>query len=73
MPYKARLKALNLHSLQRRSLRRDLMEVLKWYSGYNKGDISKVLRINDQDRTRNKGFKLEKFRFKVVILSLGRE
>ena len=61
MPYEARLKLLNLLSLERRGLRRDLIEVFKWYKGYNKGDVSKVLMIANQDRTNNNGIKLEKF------------
>ena len=32
--------------------------------GYNKGDITKVLRVNNQDITRNNGFKQEKFKFR---------
>ena len=48
-------------------MREDLIEVYKWYKVYNKGDINKVLRANNQDRTRNKGFKLEKFRFRREI------
>ena len=58
--YEARLKSLNLHSLKRCRLREDLIEVLNWYRGYNEGDISKVVRINKQDITRNSRFKLEK-------------
>ena len=58
IPYEARLKALILHSLERRRLREDLVEVSKWYKGYKKGDISKILRIDNQDGTRNNGFKL---------------
>ena len=54
-------------SLQRRRLRGDLIEVFQWYTGYNKRDISKVLRVNNQDKARNKGFKLEKFRFRKEI------
>ena len=38
--------------------------VFKWYTGYNKEDINKVLRVNNQDINRNNGFKLEKFRFR---------
>ena len=33
---------------------------MKWYRGYSKGDISK-------DRTTNRGFKLEEFRFRREI------
>ena len=48
-------------------MRGDLIEVIKWYRGYNKEDVSKVLRITNQDTTRNNGFKLEKFRFRKVL------
>ena len=58
---------LNLHSLERRRLRGDLIEVFKWYRGYNKGDVSKILRISNQDRTRNNGFKIEKSRYKKEL------
>ena len=67
IPYDRRLKMLNLHSLERRRLRGDLIEVFKWYRGYNKGDVNRILRINNQDRTRNNGFKLEKSRYKKEI------
>ncbi len=50
--YEARLKLLNLHSLDRRRLRVDLREVFKFYMGYNKGNIRKILRICNHDRTR---------------------
>ena len=65
--YEARLNALNLHSSERSRLRGDVIKVFKWYRGYKKRDITKVLRINNQDRTRNNGFKLDKFRFKREI------
>ena len=52
---------------KRCSLREDLLKVLQWYIRYNKGDISNVLRITNQHRTRNNGFKLEKFRFRREI------
>ena len=58
---------LNLHSLERRRLRGDLIEVFKWYRGYNKGDVSKILKISSQDRTRSNGFKLEKSRYKKEL------
>ena len=67
IPYERRLRLLNLHSLERRRLRGDLIEVFKWYRGYNKGDVSKILRVSNQDRTRNNGFKIEKSRFKKDI------
>ena len=67
IPYEMRLKKLNLHSLERRRLRGDLIEVFKWYRGYNKGDVSRILRISNQDRTRNNGFKIDKNRYKREI------
>ena len=48
-------------------VRGDLIEVYKWVSGYNKGDISQVLFFCEQNRTRNNGFKLDKFRFRKEI------
>ena len=61
-----RLRLLSFHSIEKRRLS-DLIEVLKWYRGYNKGDVSKILRVSNQDRTRNNGFKIEKSRFKKDI------
>ncbi|ORD92985.1 hypothetical protein ECANGB1_2036 [Enterospora canceri] len=65
--YERRLKLLKLHSLERRRVRGDLIEVFKWVKGFNKGDVGKVLTISSQDRTRNYGFKLEKCRFNKEI------
>ena len=67
IPYQARLKALNLHSQERRRLRGDLIEVFKRYRGNDNGDISKIHTINNQDITRNNEFKKEKFWFKRDI------
>ncbi len=67
LPYQDRLKHLNLHSLEERSVRGKLKDVFKWVKGFNKSDISKVLRISQQDRMRNNGFKLEKYRFRREI------
>ena len=57
-----RLNRLNVHSLERRRLRGDLIEVFKWFKGINKGDIAKVLKVEEQGRTRTHGYKLDKFR-----------
>ena len=67
IPYERRLKRLNLHSLERRRLKGDLIEVFKWYRGYNKGDVSRIVRISNLDRTGNDGFKIEKNRYKKEI------
>ena len=67
LSYEERLKKLNLHSLERRRVRGDMIEVFKWFKGINKGDINLVLKINNQGRTRSNGFKLDKFRFRKEI------
>ena len=53
--YEARLKLLNLLLLSW-----DLIETIKWYTGYNREVILIVPRISIQDKTRNNGLKLEK-------------
>jgi len=67
LPYKDRLKRLNLHSLERRRARGDMIEVFKWVKGINKGNIDQVIEFNSQDRTRGNGYKLEKLRFRTDI------
>ena len=67
LPYRDRLKRLNLHSLERRRARGDLIEVFKWVKGINKGNINQVIEISNQDRTRGNGYKLEKLRFRTDI------
>ncbi|ORD92756.1 hypothetical protein ECANGB1_578, partial [Enterospora canceri] len=67
LPYKDRLKRLNLHSLERKRARRDMIEVFKWVKGINKGNIDQVLEFSSQDRTRGNGYKLEKLRFRTDI------
>ncbi len=62
MTEKERLRRLKLHSLERRKVRGDLIEVYKWIKGYNKlGDVNKVLIVREQGRTRSNEFKLDKF------------
>ena len=63
IPYEDRLRSLNLHSLERRRVRGDMIEVFKWMKGINSGDINKVLLVSEPGRTRSNGFKLDKFRF----------
>ena len=43
--YKDRLKRLNLHSLERRRARGDMIEVFKWVKGINKENIDQFFRI----------------------------
>ena len=62
--YERRLKLLKLHSLERHRVRGDLIEVLKWVRGFNKGDVGKVLTISNG---LSNGFKLEKCRFSKEI------
>ena len=44
-----------------------MIEVYKWVKGFNQGDINRVLIVQEQGRTRNNGYKLDKFRFKKDI------
>ena len=37
--YEKKLKVLKLHSLERRRVRGDLIEIFKWVKGFNKGDV----------------------------------
>ena len=67
LPYDERLKKLGLHSLERRRTRGDMIEVFKWSKGFNKSDITEVLKLSENDRTRTNGFKLDKFRFRKDI------
>lgn len=62
LPYKDRLKHINLHSLHRQSVRGDLSEVLKWAKLFNKEEIVKV-----PAKTRSNVFKLDRYRFKKDI------
>jgi hypothetical protein len=64
LSYEERLTKLKLHSLERRRVRGDMIEVYKWMNGHNRGDINRVLKVSTQDRTRNNGYKLDKFRFR---------
>ena len=63
LPYHKRLSKLNLHSLEKRRLRGDLIEVFKWIKGYNQGNIGKMFYVEKSDRTRGNGFKLKKVRY----------
>ena len=67
IPYKDRLKQLNLHSLERRRARGDLIEVYKWVKGINKGNIDQVIEVSNQSKTRSNGCKLKKLRFRTDI------
>ena len=44
-----------------------MIEVYKWFNGINKGDINRVLKLNNTERTRSNGFKLDKFRFRREV------
>jgi len=45
----------------------DLIDAFKCVKGFKKGDIGKVLTVNEQTRTRSNGFKLNKCRFNKDI------
>ena len=44
---------MKLHSLERRRVRRDLIEIFKWMKSFYKKDVGKVLMVSSQDRTRS--------------------
>ena len=67
LPHKDMLKHLNLHSLERRRARGDMIEIYKWVKGINKGNIDQVIEISSQNRTRGNGNKLEKLRFRTDV------
>ena len=46
LSYKDRLKRLNLHSLERRKTRGDMIEVFKWVKRINKGNIDQAVEIS---------------------------
>ena len=46
LPYKDRVKRLNLHSLERRRARGDITIVFKWVKGINKDNIDQVLEFS---------------------------
>lgn len=54
-PYERRLELLNLHSLERRRARGDLVELFMWLRDFNTGDVHKILILSDHGRTRNNG------------------
>ena len=66
LTYKNSLKHLNLHSLERRRVREDLIKVFKWVKGIKKGDMNRFS-DNEKVRARTNGFKLDKFRFRKDI------
>ena len=61
------LDEMELHSLKRRRVRGDMIEVYKWFKDIYKRDINTVLRIHNGNRTRSCVFKLDKFRFRKDI------
>ena len=52
LTYKNRLKHLNLHSLERRRVRRDLIEVFKLVKGFNRVAIKEFFIVKETVRTR---------------------
>ena len=65
--YERRLKLLKLQSLERHTIRGDLIEVFEWVKDFNKRDVGKVLTVSSQVRTRINEFKLEKYRSRKEI------
>ena len=67
--YERRLKLLKLHSVERRRVKGDLIEVFEWLKGFDKRNIEKVVTLSSQDEIRSNGFKLEKF---ILRKKIGR-
>ena len=65
LPCKDRLYRLNLHSLDRRRARADMIEVYKWVKGINKGSLEQVIEVSSQGRTRSNEYTLDKTRFRT--------
>ena len=63
LTYKDKLKP----SLERRRVRKDLIEVFKWVKDFNRGNMNKVFIVKKQVRTRANGFKLHKFKLRKEI------
>ena len=67
--FERRLKLLKFHSLERRRIRGDLIEVFKWVKGFNKGKrfLRSVASIEQEVMDSNwKNFDLERDRQKLV-------
>lgn len=65
LPYNERLGRLNLHSLQRRRLRGDLIEVCKWIKGISKVDFNDIFKVDKSVRIRGNGLNLAKNRYRL--------
>ena len=63
LEYKERLKTLGLHSLERRRLRGDMIEVFKWVNGINKGDIKDVLKVKSRPENQDEWLQTRKITF----------
>ena len=63
-PYEERLKELNLFSLSKRRLRRDLIEVFKNFHGFDNNNTIDYITTGITSTTRNNGFKIIGKRFR---------
>ena len=56
LSYKERLKGLGMFSLRCKSLRGDMIEVIKMIHGIDKANLRKIVCMDEDRRTREHGF-----------------
>ena len=67
LSYKDRLGELDLFSLEKRRLQRDLIAAFQFLSADDKNESSQLFTQVDRDRTRGNGFKLKEGRFRLDV------
>ena len=60
LSYEDRLKQLNMYSLERRSMRGDMIQVYKMFNGLDDVDVNDFFCLDHSNRTRGHNFKIKK-------------